>query len=336
MLDGTSPVISLAEFDTNWLEPSEYACDFNAWRNIVAYSEEQNVAYYAYVSDTNTIEVGKIRNNILDLLSNIGASARRIVESRTITTSSFAGGAAANGEYHYYTLISGGDGYIWGFEHAGNKNGNSSGSATVNWVKISMSNWSVQEGQWTIAERLYNFGIVQRRADLYTYGKYAIIHNGYLYCVRYNKTAIIKINLDNPADCVAIDDPDGNVPLATSQSNRYGFTQFNVVGDVVYYPGAYILGGVAYPVKTANADSSSISIADTVPKAVKNAGAPGLKIGPYLIAYMSYKSSSSNAVSIYRNVFLMTPYLATINNLETPVTKTADKTMKITYILREE
>ena len=32
----------------------------------------------------------------------------------------------------------------------------------------------------------------------------------------------------------------------------------------------------------------------------------------------------------------MTPYLATINNLETPVTKTADKTMKITYILREE
>jgi hypothetical protein len=35
-------------------------------------------------------------------------------------------------------------------------------------------------------------------------------------------------------------------------------------------------------------------------------------------------------------MFLDNAYLATINNLPTPVEKTADKTMKITYILREE
>ncbi len=34
--------------------------------------------------------------------------------------------------------------------------------------------------------------------------------------------------------------------------------------------------------------------------------------------------------------YMMTNYLATINNLDTPVTKTADKTMKITYILQEQ
>lgn len=34
--------------------------------------------------------------------------------------------------------------------------------------------------------------------------------------------------------------------------------------------------------------------------------------------------------------YMMCNYLATINNLDTPVTKTADKTMKITYILQEE
>lgn len=39
---------------------------------------------------------------------------------------------------------------------------------------------------------------------------------------------------------------------------------------------------------------------------------------------------------MYTDEQLMTPYLATINNLPTPVQKTADKTMKITYILREE
>lgn len=37
----------------------------------------------------------------------------------------------------------------------------------------------------------------------------------------------------------------------------------------------------------------------------------------------------------YKELFLYTPYLATINNLDNPVIKTADKTMKITYTLTE-
>lgn len=36
----------------------------------------------------------------------------------------------------------------------------------------------------------------------------------------------------------------------------------------------------------------------------------------------------SNVYNLYRELFLITPYLATINNLGTPVIKTADKTMK--------
>ena len=38
----------------------------------------------------------------------------------------------------------------------------------------------------------------------------------------------------------------------------------------------------------------------------------------------------------YRYNYLLTPYLATINNLSTAVVKNADKTMKITYELTEE
>ena len=37
----------------------------------------------------------------------------------------------------------------------------------------------------------------------------------------------------------------------------------------------------------------------------------------------------------YRYTFLLTPYLATISNLAQAVQKNADKTMKITYTLRE-
>lgn len=39
---------------------------------------------------------------------------------------------------------------------------------------------------------------------------------------------------------------------------------------------------------------------------------------------------------VYKELYLYTPYLATINNLAEPVIKTADKTMKITYTITEE
>ena len=61
-------------------------------------------------------------------------------------------------------------------------------------------------------------------------------------------------------------------------------------------------------------------------------------VGPFKVCFFSdqyYKNSYSSTCSDV-GIYLMTPYLATINNLDTPVTKTADKTMKITYILREE
>lgn len=38
----------------------------------------------------------------------------------------------------------------------------------------------------------------------------------------------------------------------------------------------------------------------------------------------------------YRNMYLLTPYLASVNNLSSAVVKTVDKTMKITYTLTEE
>lgn len=38
----------------------------------------------------------------------------------------------------------------------------------------------------------------------------------------------------------------------------------------------------------------------------------------------------------YRYAYLLMPYLATINNLAQPITKTVDKTMKIIYTLTEE
>ena len=58
---------------------------------------------------------------------------------------------------------------------------------------------------------------------------------------------------------------------------------------------------------------------------------PLFQYGPYLFSFGGYYANATR-----QNLFLASPYLATINNLETSVIKTADKTMKITYTIQEE
>ena len=53
-------------------------------------------------------------------------------------------------------------------------------------------------------------------------------------------------------------------------------------------------------------------------------------IGPLVIGFGGYEEK------FYKLLFLHTPYLGTINNLSSPILKTADKTIKITYTLTEE
>ncbi len=58
----------------------------------------------------------------------------------------------------------------------------------------------------------------------------------------------------------------------------------------------------------------------------------GQPVTPYTVRYSS--SSGTNECDMHQGI--RRNYLATINDLDTPVTKTADKTMKITYTLRRE
>ena len=63
---------------------------------------------------------------------------------------------------------------------------------------------------------------------------------------------------------------------------------------------------------------------------VDNITTPLIEIGPFRLGYGTFDGK------LYKRLFLSTPYLGTINNLSTPILKTADKTMKITYTLTEE
>lgn len=240
----------------------------------------------------------------------------------------------------YYSFCDGGDGYIWGFQHSGNADGNASGNATVHWVKINTDDWTAEEGTWTLAAQIYRFGYayVDATYNVVYKSTHFLVKNGYLYCVKYDQTAIYKIDLENAANIVEIPCSGFTVAVAKdvlsaagSTYRDYGGCTFNSIGDLVYFYNGYIVDDVAYPVV-----SPSYTDSDTGNYGLGGCSAPNLQWGPFAIWPATSGSSKYRETGKVVTVALLTPYLATINNLETPVTKTADKTMKITYILREE
>lgn len=315
--------------EVSWSKPPAGASDMRAWQSIVSLDYGANTAYFAYVSAVNTVRVGKIHIGELRLVVSNGTYARNIVENIELKTSSFAPSIGSTSSATSYTaFLDGGDGFIWGFGHANNANGNSSGNASVLWIKISKADWSFTEGTWTIPKQLYAFGsrdTGEKVAGAYTY---SIIHDGWLYCVAYDKKSIVAIELSNPSNVVSIAKYYSNdIYIPTAHNSYVSGTVFNKVGDVVYFAGGHIVD------KSVNGVTYSTS--DERPAALLHVPVPGLICGPYLFGFNVYNPNTSTFV-LRRTIYLMTPYLATINNLETPVTKTADKTMKITYILREE
>lgn len=144
-----------------------------------------------------------------------------------------------------------------------------------------------------------------------------VIRNGYLYIEAYNDEGIYKINLNNVADVTLI--PLGftsmNRPLGSSTGTCTNYLA--MVNDLI----------IAY--------DYMVKPDDTV---VQTAG--NYKFNYIATPLFQYKEFvffwGGNYGSDYRLAYLVTPYLASINNLSTAVVKNTDKTMKITYELTEE
>lgn len=137
--------------------------------------------------------------------------------------------------------------------------------------------------------------------------------NGYLYVPAKNKTtdgfySMYKININNPADTSLL-------PSVRTEA-------FNSIG---YYT-SIAIGGNIY--------SYSFSVFNGVVQAGKVSCLDGYSSHMYKNYIVKFEQDSSytyrNKITLYKHNM----YLATINNIA-PVTKTPDKTMKITYTLRE-
>lgn len=284
-----------------------------------------NIGYSVLLTADKKLSVAEIRLPITNASLVGDATSAGVLESKTIETTTFG---KYDSDVIYIAFLNDGAGNIWGFQHDGNRAGNSSGTATVNWIKINPADWSFTEGTWTFDLSLSWFGFSRDAIGERCYiESKSIIHEGFLYVYSYDQYKIYKINLGNPSDVSTLQFDDGSNMLEIMYTGSYSVSYMNIVGNVIRFSGGYILGGKAYHANSGPANENNAK------QGLYRCGVPALRYKNLLFCVSSYNNSTSDAEVA---AALMSPYLATINNLPSPVQKTADKTMKITYILREE
>lgn len=271
---------------------------------------EGNLMYSITFKDSAVI-IRKIRIPIFDIGLNerLDDSTYKVLEEHTVQTSTFS----FLGSYTFYgDFFDGKDGYWYGFSNQGN----SSGNATMVWVKISKTDYSMTEGQWTLANaKLMDIG--ERDTDT-TYPERTVkgcLRSGYLYVPAYNKKGIYKINVSNSADVALIEFGFTSKwkPLCETGSCEVYMT---LIGDIIVAGDFQVL-----------ADDTIVHTQGSF--RLNDAATPLFQYKHFLLGW---GGSYGNE---YRTMYLLTPYLASINNLSSAVVKTVDKTMKITYTLTE-
>lgn len=267
---------------------------------------------YSITYGESSVSIKKIRLPIFNIGLNekIDDSTYSVLETKTLTTTTFT----FLGDYTKYgEFMDGGDGYWYGFSNEGN----SSGSATMVWIKISKTDYSFEEGTWTLSNaKLQEVGSRDKETSYPERTVKCTVRGGYLYALAYNNKGIYKINLTNSADVTLISFgfTSAGSPLCESGSCEVYLT---LVGDLI----------IGYDFQITASDA----VIHTKGSAKLNDSATPLF--QYKNFLVNWGGSYGNE---YRTMYLLTPYLATINNLDSAVVKTTDKTMKITYTLTEE
>lgn len=307
LVNDASPFLMIKDVNIGTMAAAKQMVLFEA----VEMDFEKNLLYSISFKDS-AILIRRIRLPIFNLGLNetLDDSSYVVLEEKAISaqTFRFLGDYTLNGEF-----MDGHDEYWYGFSNEGN----SSGNATMVWTKISKSDYSMTEGQWTLTNaKLMSVG---ERDGSSSYPERIIrccVRNGYLYVPAYNKKGIYKINISNSSDVTLIDFGFTSKwkPLCDAGTCEVYMT---LIGDIIIAGDFQVL--------------ANDTIVHTQGSARLNDSAtPLFQYKEFLVGW---GGSYGNE---YRNIYLLTPYLASINNLTSAVVKTVDKTMKITYTLTEQ
>lgn len=181
-------------------------------------------------------------------------------------------------------------------------------------TKINVLNWSVTQYSMTNTSNV----------TLTTSGsRYAFAHNGYVYLkCSASPYDIYKFQIGNAANVVKLNNK-GTSPIS-------GLPQMAINGRIYYE--YHSSSSSNYLMWIANESTNEILKPENI-RLYNSSYLPCVTpvIDEPLLYYLSIGSSQTTV-----DYMMMTNYLATINNLSDPVTKTADKTMKITYIIQEQ
>lgn len=288
------------------------AGEANYYTDVVEINFDGNYMYSISVNTETEIIITKIRKCFRQIGLNFSLlnTDDEVLETQTITPSDFF----STNKSGYADFIDGEDGYWYGFAGSGNPSGN----ATVKWIRIDKSDHSYTEGTWTFeGATLYSCGQRGGYGTSPSRSVYTVIRNGYVYFMHYQKTGVYKVKLDNSADITFI--PFGFTSKFSGNSN-YGTTYVWKWGDRIMGSDFII-----------NVDDSIVHTANN--NAFSYACTPMFQYGPY--GFVLGRCLYYGNYSIYKGLWVVTPYLASINNLDTAVIKTADRTMKITYTITE-
>lgn len=284
-----------------------------------------------YKIDTN-LNILKADTNFFRPYSNIKTYKKTTVK---LSTDSIQYSSATNSRVMFFD---GGE-FIWGFASAGNKTGN----ATLNWCKIYKSDFHVEEGVLTLNE-CYLHSVAKNTSQIgyysnnYRTDSYCVFHNGYLYVCNNAMNGIYKINPFNSTDITlyltgGISAPwisQSNLDYNNGSADYSGYmTRMDYIfefGDMVFWSQGYLNGSELIKTSTWNHSISSFTHLIRLGKS------------PLYINYGFQTGNASGNSRTCGGIIIYTPYfyLATINNLDSPVVKTADMTMKIIYTVTIE
>ena len=272
----------------------------------------ENSKLYSLCYASNTVTIKRYRIPVFDIGLNekMDDSTLVLEDTKVLQCSTFR---FYGSSMPYGIFMDGGDGYWYGFANQGN----SSGSATVLWIKIKKSDYTFTEGQWTLSNtKLMTMGYFKEGSSYPSGNRSAVVRNGYLYVPSYDKTGVYKINISNSTDVTLI-----NLGF-TSTMKCLGKTGscdccMSIINDII----------VAYGFAIDVNDNVIVTFAG---ERCGNVSTPFFRYKEYVFAW-----GGAN-LNQYRYTWILTPYLATICNLSQAVVKTTDNTMKVTYTLTEQ
>lgn len=277
---------------------------------LVEWNPKENTFISMWPRENKTLEIVKYKEAFtsIGLTDSIIGARYQEVEKQVINLEEFFKSIYY---WNYCCFYDGKDGYWYGFL-------NDEGSL-VRRVKISKEDYSTQFDEWRLKDiSLNSFGAFPREDGYSIYRCIeSVLKDGYLYVISSDKRIIYKMNVNNPVDISSIE-----------LGFKSDFSKGEDTDVYMYQWGDFILG---YDFTITKDDKVIKNYGKNYSgKPLKDIMTPTIEMGPFRIGYRAFNET------LYKYLYLHTPYLGTINNLSSPILKTADKTMKITYTLTEE